>query len=243
MARATRIAVALLLSAVAAQAEAGPPLITNDPDTPGPGVWEINLAATGISGAGVLGLDAPDLDLNRGVGERVQLSMHAAWAHERDGNGWRSGLGDVEFGVRYRFMDAETSGMSLAIQPLYTRSWSAAARRRGLASEHPEWVVPVQLARPFGAFNAGLEVSRHFITSEPDAWQAGVFAGHDCWGGECLAEINSTRVDHAGARTTFNLGNRHPIADGVDFLGSVGRQYGGREAAATVFYVGVQIIR
>ena len=37
----------LALLCASGAAVAGPPLLTNDPDTPGPGAWEINLAATG----------------------------------------------------------------------------------------------------------------------------------------------------------------------------------------------------
>ncbi|WP_133499067.1 hypothetical protein [Cognatilysobacter terrigena] len=238
------VALAFLLMCARAHAQAGPPMITNDPDTPGPGVWEINVAATGdrLRGGG-WDLDAPDLDINRGVGERIQLSVHAAWAHARDDGAWRSGLGDVEFGMRYRFLDAESDRVSLAVQPLYVRGWSAAARRRGLASEHPEWVLPLQLARPFGSFSGGLEVARHFISKEADAWQLGTFVAHDCAGGDCLAEINATRVDGQSTRTIANVGARHPLREGLLLMGSLGTEVSGPDRAPLVFYVGLQYVR
>ena len=55
-------------------AQGGPPLITDDPDTPGPGHWEINLAAsreTNQSGTTVESL----ADINVGVGRRLQLLL------------------------------------------------------------------------------------------------------------------------------------------------------------------------
>lgn len=217
-------------------------MITNDPDTPGAGVWEINLAATGAHSHGALDLDAPDLDVNRGVGERIQLSVHASWAHAREDGAWRSGLGDIEFGLRYRFLDAETDGVSLAVQPLYVRGWSAASRRRGLESENPEWVLPLQVARPFGSFSGGLEVARHFVAHEADASQAGAFVAHDCAGGDCLAEVNATRVDGGRTRTTLNVGARHPLREGLLMMGSIGSELTGPDRAPLVFYVGLQYV-
>jgi len=79
------LAAAVFLSIAIFPAQAGPPLITNDPDTPGAGAWEINVAATGAHTGGVWDIDAPDLDINRGVGDRVQLSLHLPWSHRDTG--------------------------------------------------------------------------------------------------------------------------------------------------------------
>src|SRR6476469_5129623 len=96
------------MAALPLRAVAGPPLITNDPDTPGAGNWEINLAATGTHADSGWEISAPDLDLNYGVGERVQLSIHAgtAWARGEDGP-WATGAGPVELGIRYRILDED----------------------------------------------------------------------------------------------------------------------------------------
>ena len=62
----------LLLAGVSmrAHAQGGPPLITNDPDTPGAGHWEINLAAAGTHASGSWEVSLPDLDVNYGLGGR-----------------------------------------------------------------------------------------------------------------------------------------------------------------------------
>src|SRR3982751_3610324 len=93
----------LILLSCVAHAQAGPPLITNDPDTPGAGHWEINLAATGTHSDGSWELSLPALDINYGVGERIQLSVHmgTAWAHGSNGP-WATGAGPVELAMRYR---------------------------------------------------------------------------------------------------------------------------------------------
>ena len=240
---AARLAVGVSLSTMISPAQAGPPLITNDPDTPGPGTWEINLAATGAANSDQWALDSPDLDINRAVGDRLQLSVHASWAHAREQGAWTGGLGDVEFVVRYRFLDEGSRGVAVAVQPLYVRGWSAAARRRGLASKHPEWVLPIQAARAFGAFTGGVEIARHFIARGSDAWQVGALISHACLQGDCLAEVNASRSDGDRIRTTFDVGARHPLRSGLSLMGSLGRQSGAGESASTVFYLGLQYIR
>ena len=110
------------------QAQAGPPLITNDPDTPGDGHWEINLAVSGAHSRAGWDLAAPDLDVNYGWGERIQLSVHLPWNHQRvDAGHWQSGAGPVEFALRWRFVDEERAGFAMAIQPHWARSWSSTA--------------------------------------------------------------------------------------------------------------------
>ena len=39
------LAALLMLFPASTQAQGGPPMITDDPDTPGPGYWEVNVSA------------------------------------------------------------------------------------------------------------------------------------------------------------------------------------------------------
>ena len=70
------VALGIVCTSSQALAQGGPPLITNDPDTPGDGNWEINLAVAGAHSDLGWDLAAPDLDVNYGLGDRIQLSMH-----------------------------------------------------------------------------------------------------------------------------------------------------------------------
>src|SRR5438046_6049334 len=89
-------------------AQGGPPLITDDPDTPGPGHWEINLAALLDRGGLVRRLDAPRLDVNYGVGRRVQLKLEVPWVSLRDEkNRIQSGMGNAVTGLKWRFIGQE----------------------------------------------------------------------------------------------------------------------------------------
>ena len=236
---------ALLCASQLAHAQAGPPMITNDPDTPGPGTWEINTAATGGRTHDAWAVAAPDVDVNLGVGEHVQLSAHGAWEHARNDSGrWQSGWGDVEFAARWRFLDDDTDGVAMAIQPMWIKGWSSSARRRGLASEHAEYALPLQVAHDFGGMSGGVEVVRRFVSSEPDAWQLGAFVEHDCFAAsECLGEIVSERTDGERTRTTLNIGGRTPLTPALKLLASIGGDVSGPDRQQLVFYLGVQYVR
>ena len=48
-------------------------MITDDTGTPGPGAWEVHIAATMQRAASTSTGDLPLLDINYGVGEQIQL--------------------------------------------------------------------------------------------------------------------------------------------------------------------------
>ena len=234
----------LLMAAFPLRVVAGPPLITNDPDTPGPGNWEINVAATGTHADSGWEISAPDLDLNYGVGERVQLSIHActAWARGEDGP-WATGAGPVELGIRYRILDEDKAGISLAVQPHWEKSWSTRAIAKGLAPEHPAFGLPVQAARHFGKSVVGAELMRTFVSSEPDEWQLGVSWSREMStpGLELLAEAVAVRADGEATTTLFNVGATQEIGKHLVLLGSLGRELD-TPAHGTLFYFGVQFL-
>ena len=59
----------------AAKCADGPPMITDDPGTPGDRKWEINLAIAFEHRPGETSFDVPGIDLNYGVGEHIQLTL------------------------------------------------------------------------------------------------------------------------------------------------------------------------
>src|SRR3954469_24354675 len=75
-------------------AQGGPPMITDDPGTPGNRKWEINLAITFEHRPNETSYDAPGIDLNYGVGENVQLTLQGGPVLlKRDRHGVIGGLG------------------------------------------------------------------------------------------------------------------------------------------------------
>src|SRR2546427_11974182 len=81
--------------------QGGPPLLTDDPDTPGPGHWEINLATLLERSRLEYRLDRPRIDLNYGAGRRIQLKFEVPWVRVREGEAKTPiGAGDAVAGVK-----------------------------------------------------------------------------------------------------------------------------------------------
>jgi hypothetical protein len=110
--------VLLLLSGVArAHAQAGPPFLTDDPETPGNKHWEINFGFTGNRNPGAGAYEVPDFDINYGLGDRIQLKYELPIAIEEtrpvpatEGQPAQSesiavGLGESLMGVKWRFYE------------------------------------------------------------------------------------------------------------------------------------------
>src|SRR5208282_5779480 len=62
-----------------AQAQGGPPLLTNDPGTPGAKNWEINLAVMPALARNAHDFQLPQLDFNYGVGATIQLTFEVPY--------------------------------------------------------------------------------------------------------------------------------------------------------------------
>src|SRR5205823_1633039 len=108
---------ALALASLAFPAAAGPPYLTDDPVPTDLGRWEIYGFASG-EGHGSDFDDDLGFDLNYGPVKGVQLTATLPLSFSHDGlEGWRGGSGDVELGVKYRFVDNEKLGFSAAIFP------------------------------------------------------------------------------------------------------------------------------
>jgi hypothetical protein len=114
----TAVAAAVLLSA---PASAGPPYLTDDPEPVDYQRWEAYAFTQGTRVSGETGATAPACDCNFGIFPNVQLHVQPAAAlHRASGEPARWGLGDTEFGLKYRFMEQNKENWtpSLALYPL-----------------------------------------------------------------------------------------------------------------------------
>ncbi len=73
-----------LLLGRSACAQGGPPYYTNDPGTPGPRNWEINLGYMPFLYSTQSVAHTPDVDINFGIGDRIQLTYENAWLRVHD---------------------------------------------------------------------------------------------------------------------------------------------------------------
>src|SRR5712692_1107406 len=96
------------LAPATARAQGGPPLITDDPDTPGPGYWEINIAALMEKTRAQRHVEVPRVDLNYGVGRRIQVKFEMPWVVLQDEEQrTETGAGNATVGVKWRFVGQE----------------------------------------------------------------------------------------------------------------------------------------
>jgi hypothetical protein len=232
--------------AVSAHAQGGPPLVTDDPDTPGNGNWEINAAIIGEKHQQRWDLAAPDLDINYGWGEHVQLKVDLNWATADSEQGRRmSGFGATDFGVKWRFLDQEKSGFSLSVYPQLLTNFSPSSAARGLTSDNREFLLPAEISTAFGEFQFDAEVGRNFIQRGSDAWIAGVIVAHPCGVNlECGFELHGVLIE-SQLDPLVNFGVHWQIVKHVILLAAAGREFGSsaENSQGFLFYFGFQLLR
>jgi len=228
-------------------AQGGPPMVTDDPGTPGDGHWEINLAITGDrTRSGRHEVSAPDADINYGLGDRIQLKLDVPWTFAREtGAGWTSGLGTGNVGVKWRFIDGGEDGTSVSTYPQYMSGWLASSRARGVASSDREFFVPFEVSTKAGDWGLDAEVGRNFVRGGIGEWVAGGIVAHACGTDtECLLEVHETSAPH-DSHALVNLGLRWKLSESLNLLASAGREFGPHTDAQQTFafYLGLQILR
>ena len=242
-------ACALLLIASAARAQGGPPMVTDDPGTPGNGHWEINLGAIRSRTAVGRSIAAPDADINYGWGGTIQLKADIPWVIAKDtGRPSAAGLGDGEFGVKWRFVEEEQAGFSLSTYPQYTRNLLVSSNRRGITSAGHSFFMPLELSADVGGgFSIAAELGRDFLSGADahNEWVAGFVLAHECGEGvECLGEIHQTQ-SQGSQQTLINFGLRWKLAESITLLAAAGREFGthGEEQLHSLAYLGLQFTR
>ncbi len=113
----TARAILLALGLVSSSAMAGPPYITDDPAPTDLAKWEVYTFVDGSFDHGAFG-GATGFDLNYGALPGLQLTATLPLdLTAGGGNGLRARKGDVEVAAKFRFVNDEKSGVSIAAFP------------------------------------------------------------------------------------------------------------------------------
>jgi hypothetical protein len=182
----------LLMPAVCAftHAQGGPPFITDDPGTPGNRHWEINLGWIANHNPGQSYYQLPDIDMNYGWGDRIQLKYELPLAAATDQNNTtRASVGDSLLGVKWRPYEHHTAGeaksdenmnFSLGTYPQASINNPTSAVRRGIVENGPQYYLPVEFTAKLGPIGFNGEVGRWFGNKLiPSRWGRGLIAGHE----------------------------------------------------------------
>jgi hypothetical protein len=227
--------VALILFPLLVLAQGGPPFRSDDPDTPGDKHWEINTGFSGIRSPFAGSYEIPNMDLNYGVGRRIQLKYEVPLSlQEMRGGSNRLdvGLGNSLLGVKYRFYEHHFKTklregereirFSASIYPQLLLNNPTRSVARGIAEPAPQLLLPLEASAKVRWIRVSGEVGYWFTSKDvPNSWIRGVVVGHEFkQNQELYLELydqQDTRAPVGAKRmreSTVGIGGRIPIVSG-----------------------------
>lgn len=216
-------AAALALLGAASPAFAGPPYLTDDPDPTDTGRWEIYTFTSGEELHSEVD-DETGFDLNYGPVENVQLTATLPLGFSHDpSSSWRSGTGDVEIGVKYRFIHDEKASVSVAIFPRAILPTSTIAD-----GERTRLLLPVWMGKDFAGGTSVFGGGAYEINpgrGNRNFWQAAIAATQDVSKTLSLgAEVTWQQPDSVGGtnQTRAGVGSIVKLSDHYALLFSGG---------------------
>lgn len=242
-----RAALLIIASSSGGSAFAGPPFITDDPEPVEYQAWEINYGATYLRSAEGTSGAVPGIDINYGAFPGVQFHVQPQMAYSRGDGPPAYGVGDTEFGIKYRLSAAtdDKSAWMLAIYPMLELPTGNARRNLGAGAHSFYLPLWAQTTRgPWTVFGGG-GYWRYSAQDARNAWAGGLTLLYQVsdrlqFGGE----IFGTTPNGADVRasTGANFGGVYRVAHDVSLLFSLG--HGLRNATATnkgAAYWGVRV--
>ena len=240
------VALGLACAARVVLGQGGPPMITDDPGTPGNGKWENNFAITFEYRPGETAYDVPEIDLNYGVGDHIQLTLQTAPVLlKRSGQGLIGGWGGTEAAVKWRFLDEATSGVDMSMFPRVLFNVSQSSVRRGLAEDGTRFQIPFQIAKTFGRLRVDAEFGPLASTVGRSEWLYGIVCGFDVAKTTMLmAELHDeSRMNFSRDVLTLNFGLRHEFTENYILIVSMGHELRSpNQPTALIGYFGMQFV-
>jgi hypothetical protein len=230
------VAVVALVGLSAGAALAGPPFRTDDPEPVEYQHWEIYgfVQSTHVRGdtAGTM----PGLEVNYGALPNLQLHAAAPIAFDqREDNGTHRGYGDMELGVKYRFIDEDEDGWRPQVGTFPMFEIPTGNASRNLGAGHSRQFIPLWVQKSFGAwttYGGGGYWINHGAGNR-NYWYTGWLLQRQvtealALGGELFHQTPDT--DGGSSTTGFNFGGIYDFTVNHHLLFSAGR---GLQHAAT----------
>jgi hypothetical protein len=243
----TYLIAALLCAPIAARAQAGPPFITNDPGTPGNANWEINIAAAQSISRDIAAYQVPQIDLNFGIGDRVQLTYEIPYVVQTaDGQPRQSGWSNAFPGIKWRFFDQGEGGWQLSMFPQMEANAPSSAQQKGIAAPGSRFLLPFEVTKRLGPIDVDFEAGYYFPKHGVSERIFGLVAGRSMTERLDLGvEVYNDRAIGAPPnQTTLDFGGRYKLSRGFIALFMAGRSVSGTANGQPEFmgYIGIQIL-
>jgi hypothetical protein len=237
------VVVALSVLGSFSRVMAGPPYVTDDPETPKRHGWEINLATTVARSSDMTQLQTPLFDVNFGLTSSVQLKLEMpVQSSHPAGLSWSTGAGDAAVGVKWRFMEEGKRKPQVAVYPQISLPTGDSAR--SLGAGEPSYLLPVLAQWSWDHWtwfgNAALVIPTASGSKTYGYWGSAV--SRECseqlsLGGEVFG--SSATADGQRSDMAFNLGGEWIVSRGRGLLFSAGRSF--RKGGDVLAYVGLQL--
>jgi hypothetical protein len=241
------VLMALVLAPTLAQGQGGPPLLTNDPGTPGPKQWEINLAVMPVLARHQYDFQMPQIDLNYGVGPAIQLTFEVPYVLQTQPKPFSTGWSNAFPGVKWRFIDNK-KGWNVSIFPQVETPGPGSAVGSGIAASGARFLMPVEVQRNVGPLELDAEFGYYipFHGYQHEERIIGFAAGHTFTKKlEMIGEVyNDRAMGGLPHDTTWDMGARYGFHKGLIFLFMAGRSFSLNSSTQPNFltYIGVQIL-
>ena len=222
---------------------AGPPFVTEDPEPPPPGGWEINVPFIIERTPGETDMNTPLFDLNYGLPNiQLKLEIPVEVIHD-DSDGTVGGAGDLLLGVKWRFLNNERSQFQLGTYPQVLVP--TGDHSRGLGQGGSAFVLPLLAQKSWDKWTVYGNIGYW--------WQAGAENRDYVYAGAVLErEINeqltlgvelfgnSPKERGVPSELAFNVGGSWKLNKHLNLLFTGGRDIVGDTHA--MVYVGLQVL-
>lgn len=238
---------AVLALLAVALGQGGPPYYTNDPGTPGNHNWEINLGYMPFFYRGQSVSHTPDVDINFGIGDRIQLTYENAWLRVQNPfSKTEYGLGQSNPGVKWRFYDAGEGRLGISMFPQLFLNNPNDAVHRGITPASETFLLPFEFTDKIGPVDVDYEIGYQVVHKGPNGWLTGLVVGHDFTPKlEGDVEFYNQGTFHPSEnQPTFDVGGRYKIHKPVILLFMAGRSLEPARSQQAYFlgYFGVQLL-
>ncbi len=230
-----------LLCTVTANALAGPPFKTDDPQPVDFLHWEFYVASQQQFDRHTTNATCPHFEVNYGIVPDVQIHLVAPLGYVRTEDGTHYGYSDTELGVKYRVIEETKTAPQVGFFPLI--EIPTGNQSKGLGSGKVQAYLPVWGQKTWGKFttyagggfwyNPGVGQKNWLFTG----WEAQYdFSEAFTLGGEVYYQTPDN-VETTSGRG-YDLGGYINITDHHHILFSLGQMYS--ESATITGYIGYQ---